>query len=108
MREGEHVVKVAKGNHKDAAELIRYAQPFEASALSGRVGAGGVGYLPDEWRKRYWENASNILFTVYSYGTPISWLSESSNGAKTWTVPDVRYSRTTSIHQGLVRRVVGA
>lgn len=109
MREGEHVVKVAKGNRKDAEELIKYTQPFEASALSGREGGGSAGYLPDPWRRLFWldDSAGRVLYTVYSYGTPIAWLHEGPSGYRTWTVPNVKYSRTTSLHQGVVRRAIG-
>lgn len=40
-------------------------------------------------------------FIVYSYGTPIAW-----HHAGGWEIPAVRYSVTTSKHQGIVRRAV--
>jgi hypothetical protein len=38
------------------------------------------------------------FYVVMSYNTPIAWY---ANGE--WTIPDVKYSVTTSNHQGLVR-----
>jgi hypothetical protein len=42
---------------------------------------------------------SGIDYIVWSYGTPIAW-----HHAGGWAMPDARYSRTTSCHQGQVRR----
>jgi hypothetical protein len=38
-------------------------------------------------------------YIVYSYGTPIAWF-----GRFGWTIPNVKYSVTTSKHQNYVRR----
>lgn len=53
------------------------------------------GQLPAEWRGVFYSamDASDI-YVVYSYQTPIAWY---ANGI--WTMPDVRYSVTTSRHQ---------
>ncbi len=40
-------------------------------------------------------------YIVYSYGTPIAW-----HGKFGWTIPNVKYSVTTSKHQGYVRRAI--
>ncbi len=93
----------------DAARYIGVsAFASHTGALSGRpvdFAAGyhydGTGVLPAEWRELY--RASRIDFVVWSYVTPIAW--RLADG--TWIVPAVRYSVTTSKHQGIVRRTVG-
>lgn len=50
--------------------------------------------LPEEWREPYL--TSGATYVVWSYATPIAWWSEESG----WTRPEVRYSPTTSHHQG--------
>lgn len=64
-------------------------------AVVGREGSGGR--LPEEYAAQY--RAGNVVYTVFSYGTPIAW-STSGGG---WVVPAVSYSRTTTVHQGKVR-----
>jgi hypothetical protein len=82
------------------------------NTISGRrmnVGRRSVlGQLPDEWRA-VWHN-QEIDYVIYSYGTPIAWRTREAhygnNGltySHRWVVPDVRYSVTTSKHQGKVR-----
>lgn len=51
-----------------------------------------TGQLP----MRYVESAERASYVVYSYSTPIAWWSEEDG----WTRPEVKYSRTTSVHQG--------
>jgi hypothetical protein len=50
------------------------------------------GYLPRE----YWGEVDEADYVVMSYATPIAW----RNG-NVWRRPDLRYSVTTSRHQGL-------
>jgi hypothetical protein len=51
----------------------------------------GVGRLPLEYQTSY----LNAEYAVYSYNTPIAWF-----GADGWSFPPVKYSVTTSRHQG--------
>jgi hypothetical protein len=51
---------------------------------------------------QYHDSAKQARYYVYSYRTPIAW--ENPDG--TWTVPDVKYSVTTSRHQGKIRTAV--
>lgn len=69
--------------------------------LRGIVGAHeGMGRLPEHWHSRFMAAvAHDDLYTVYSYATPIAWF---ANGV--WTVPEVRYSQTTSRHKSAVRK----
>ncbi len=47
---------------------------------------------------------SGPVYVVYSYGTPIAW--HVACGRNDWTVPDVRYSVTTSHHLSLTRQAI--
>jgi hypothetical protein len=49
------------------------------------------------WTNTLFEESPMIDYVVFSYGTPIAW--HSRNG---WTTPDVRYSVSTSKHQGRI------
>lgn len=61
----------------------------------GRPGpATTTGCLPSEYR----DAVRAARYVVFSYRTPIAWLTDTG-----WTVPDVRYSRTTSRHQSVAR-----
>lgn len=55
---------------------------------------GHTGRLPLEWERIY--NDSDVAFTVLSYGTPIAWVLTNGEEVK----PSVKYSVTTSRHQG--------
>lgn len=66
-------------------------------ALSGRNGTftrWDAGRLPVEFVEEF----TGAGYAVFSYGTPIAW---SRHGV--WTVPDARYSVTTTRHQGTTR-----
>ena len=58
-----------------------------------------IGQLPIEFEQQLKLDKPN--FIVYSYNTPIAWHSD-----KGWFIPEVKYSVTTSKHQGYVRRAV--
>jgi hypothetical protein len=74
-------------------------------ALSGKFYRVGypLGELPPEFRAEL-SNAVKAdgrgVFVVYSYETPIGWVNAD---ATRMTVPDVRYSVTTSRHQHACR-----
>ncbi|MFM9442570.1 hypothetical protein [Streptomyces acidiscabies] len=59
-----------------------------------------VGRLPEWWADRYRSaaDAGRITYQVYSYSTPIAWVLDDD----TAVMPQVRYSATTSRHQGLL------
>lgn len=92
----------------DLAPMLRDLIPFRntTGSLRGeRVDAFRpdvfYSWLDDETRAAFYadDDAGRIDFVVWSYGTPIAWHTE--NG---WTMPDRRYSATTSRHQSQVRR----
>lgn len=62
----------------------------------------GHGRLPSECRQALLDaDPRATLYVVYSYGTPIGWCCDGA-----WTIPQVRYSNTTSRHQGLLAQAV--
>jgi hypothetical protein len=69
--------------------------PFRAGNISGRweidAGSVPVGRLPAEYHPVH---PSGPLFVIYSYQTPVAWYRDGE-----WTVPDVKYSASTSNHQ---------
>jgi hypothetical protein len=94
---------MAHTNVADAHREIAARHPFHNStgSLRGEVTVPhktwiGTGHLPREYR-------GAVLaadYVVFSYATPIGWHVPGQG----WTVPDVKYSVTTSRHQGQVRR----
>ena len=66
-------------------------------AISGP--AVELGYLP----ARLHASARSAVYVVYSYGTPIAWVTENEDGGSrdpyVYHVPDIGYSKTTSTHQ---------
>lgn len=77
-------------------------EEFNANGtLVGRKGADfSTGRMPAEWRERYLadRDAGRIVFTVSSYATPIAWVLNDGTEVK----PPVKYSVTTSKHQGKI------
>lgn len=68
-----------------------------------------TGQLPDSERAKMRD--SIVSYVVYSYRTPIAYRRVADwnrNGTANyeWIVPDVRYSVTTSKHQGRVRPAI--
>jgi hypothetical protein len=91
---------------RDSGTAIARRQAFEAyGSMSGEEASSYpyTGHLPDEHAKALLADAGkgDVDYVVYSYSTPIAW-----HTPKGWVVPDVKYSRTTSRHQGVVRRAV--
>lgn len=89
---------------------ITARQPFYTSgAMFGEfvtVGtASRLGRLPDAerviWREAFHKHGRD-LYAVWSYGTPIGW----AGPGESLYIPDVKYSATTTKHQGNLRRAV--
>ena len=56
-----------------------------------------LGELPEPWRSVFMlDHVDGIAYVVWSYETPIAWVKRDGKVIR----PDVRYSRTTSKHQG--------
>lgn len=90
--------KVERCALRHVATLARMRQDFNCNnTLKGETLPHRLfaGRLPAEWSGCFWSAMdANDIYVVYSYGTPIAWY---ANGI--WTMPDVRYSVTTSRHQ---------
>jgi hypothetical protein len=82
-------------------------EPFEThnKTLYGVAGLhaggsyyGGTGRLPSEYVKELRSALDNqdVIYIVYSYATPIAWVLKDGTEVK----PPVKYSVTTSKHQG--------
>ena len=92
---------------RNAADLIAARQPF---TTSGSLRGGPPGNWPEHGRLPADHSTAlmdsvvtgTVDYIVYSYGTPIAWHRTDTG----WAVPDVRYSVTTSRHQGVVRLAV--
>lgn len=93
---------IAKINQREAVRAIARREPFVASALSGKRASvtDSLGRLPREYRDGYYMAAERGAYAVFSYGTPVAWVTD--EGAV--TVPAERYSVTTSKHQSIARR----
>lgn len=82
---------------RDAMAGLREFRTY--GALRGGFGPVLFGRLPSELRGQVPDKG----YVVYSYGTPIAWLS-----GGVWVCPDVKYSVSTTRHQGLIRTAVAA
>jgi hypothetical protein len=93
---------------RTAAPAITARRPFTTSgALFGEFLTAGsasrLGRLPDEHRPAWREAVKKhgrTLYVVWSYGTPIGW----AGPGEPLHIPDVKYSPTTTKHQGNLRR----
>lgn len=90
-------------NSGDAGHYMATRQPFTCNGnFTGEVGnAWTYGQLPEPFRSEYKaaEDAGQVAYTVSSYYTPIGWVLTSGEVI----IPEVKYSSTTSRHQGIVR-----
>lgn len=85
---------------EDTIRDLRALKPFSRSgfAMRGVEGKGSdTGRLEGDHLAAY--KAADIVYTVYSYATPIAWVKKGGM----IVVPSVSYSPTTSHHQGLCR-----
>ena len=92
----ENTVKAIAGRHA-----------FKTSgALFGvRNVSPGVGILPQSARERFYETVNDTVYWVVSYETPIAWYVIPDPGeAPYWVFVSRYFSRSTSVHQGVVRR----
>lgn len=86
------------------AQLIRDRIEFDTyGSLRGEWNGGyPLGALPSPWRELLMQHTTTDkgrierAYVVFSYATPIAWYTERHG----WVIPPVKYSRTTSTHQG--------
>jgi hypothetical protein len=88
---------------EDTMAALRGRKAFRRSgfAMSAIEGAAySAGRMPEEYANEYMTaaNAGRITYTVMSYATPIAWILD--DGTK--VQPPVKYSPTTSQHQGML------
>jgi len=84
----------------DVTDSWRKRIPFDThGALSAMAGAyWDSGRMPSEYATQYRAQRNDIVYTVLSYGTPIAWVLSDGTEVK----PPVKYSVTTSKHQGKI------
>lgn len=91
---------IHKATRNNADQFIRAREDFKTGgALSGRNRNPGYeysGYLESKTDRETVERFHASDYAVFSYQTPIAWWSEDRG----WERPEVRYSPTTSHHQG--------
>jgi len=101
-------MKTTKINGHKAAPYIAQRIDFTShGALSSRT------YTSDDFAPNYYggqlprehldaliaAHKAGTVYVVFSYETPIAWYSYAT---ETWTIPNVKYSITTTQHQGRV------
>lgn len=73
--------------------------PFRTSgALMGRTSPNGSGMLQGNDAARYRQDYSDIIYVVYSYSTPIAWVTKDGTIYRV----QARFSVTTSRHAGII------
>lgn len=98
-----------KGKGKRAVQAaVDYFTPFDHGTLSGRwvdsVTLAEWGHLPAVYLAALADEveAKGKVFVIFSYRTPIAWCAAQPLIRK-WSLPEVRYSVTTTNHQNVVR-----
>lgn len=100
-------IRTTTRNAAAIARAIRQGEDFTTSgALKGVsdpywIESGRMS-VADSNAMRAAQNVG-IEYVVYSYGTPIAYRTQDGN----WTIPDAKYSVTTSMHQGVISYALG-
>lgn len=85
---------------RDVPAKWQAREPFNThnGTLYGETAVSSYGRLPSEWRHNLFQADSHgdIAYIVYSYETPIAWVLQDGTEVR----PPVKYSVTTSKHQG--------
>lgn len=93
----------------DAISLMKSESNFERGGISGQQcrkdAAPRQGVLPAEVHARLMRDIARdqVSYVVFSYQTVIAWVYR--NGAV--NLPEIKYSKTTSMHQNWVRKAFG-
>jgi hypothetical protein len=97
-------------NRAETVELIGYEADFERSGISGRIIRDATacprqGEMPQDAHKLLLKKIGQglVRYVVFSYTTPIAWVL--TEGLV--TMPEIKYSATTSQHQKMVRDAFG-
>lgn len=94
--------------NREIADAVANRLDFAANSTTGTTSPSRYldsGRLPYAWVDafRFDCNEVGLDYVVYSYGTPIAWVTRDGEV----TMPDVRYSVTTSKIQTYVRQGLG-
>jgi hypothetical protein len=96
---------------REAEYAIAACRPFSNStgSLKGTRGSTRIlGWLEQHTEaRRIRELLSRATYVVWSYGTPIAFVSEDEEGGRTAYYVDESHSRTTSHHQTIARVGMG-
>lgn len=100
-------IRTTTRNAAAIARAIRQGEDFATSgALKGIANPWWVnsGYMRDSDSAAMYAARDNagIDYVIYSYATPIAY--RTADGQ--WTIPDAKYSVTTSKHQSTIRYAV--
>lgn len=91
----------------DLPLCIRIRKDFTAASMAGYACPAPVGYcgrLPEEYQRGFLRAIYAVdFYVVTSYSTPIAWYAKG-----VWTVPEVKYTVTTTRHQNIVRKAIEA
>lgn len=97
-----NTTKTKATNRHNAGARAKALLPFTAGGnaygkpnFRGGPNEGTTGQLPTEWRERFYTDADEVDYVVYSYATPIAWHTVFGQ----WVIPPVKYSMSTSHHQ---------
>jgi hypothetical protein len=98
-------------SRREAENAIASCRPFKNSTGSfygTRGSTRTLGWLESHTEaRRIRELLSRAVYVVWSYGTPISFVSETEDGDRTAYYVDEHHSMTTSHHQGVARVGMG-
>ena len=99
---------------RNAAAIARALQNCESFTTSGAL--KGVANPPwihpgriksDDGAAMYRAcDEIGIDYIVYSYGTPIAYRTKGDGGDGEWTIPDAKYSVTTTKHQSTIQYAI--
>lgn len=87
---------MAKATLRQIPDLIRDLEPFEGSSMwASKFARISSGRLNDHEAAQYAADLESITYVVYSYWTPIAWVTRSGRVH----VVNQKFSITTSRHQ---------
>jgi hypothetical protein len=95
------MINVATLNYRQIKRAIANREEFKGNsmwAVLTDATFAGTGYLSAELQKEL-KACGPDTYIVYSYSTPIAWVNVDGD----ITIPDTKYSVTTSRQQGIVR-----
>lgn len=88
----------------EAIGKVAARQEFRGNSIWATRSPNGSGMIYGRAQELWVADAtaSELVYVVYSYSTPIAWYTKRGE----WVVPEEKYSHTTSRHQSVVRQGV--